>query len=98
MENDRLKAQWTLDIQKRLGCAFVAANQVAEQVVEAIEQARVDGRLDRPSFSRETFTNVVVLFLQDWQAGRVTADELCQTLLAAARARGIARLKRDGHT
>ena len=38
---------------------------------------------------RVAFSRVVVLFLEDWRSGRVTAEEACETLLAAALARGI---------
>jgi len=38
---------------------------------------------------RANFACVTLVFLEDWQAGRLTSDEVCETLLAAAVARRI---------
>ena len=37
----------------------------------------------------ESFAHVACVFLQDWRAGRLTGDEVCDTLWAAAVARGL---------
>jgi hypothetical protein len=37
---------------------------------------------------KANFACVTLVFLEDWQAGRLTSDEVCETLLAAAIARG----------
>lgn len=42
-----------------------------------------------PIAKRVTFSNVAVLFLRDYHDGRITAKEACDTLYAAALARGL---------
>ena len=37
----------------------------------------------------ESFAHVACVFLQDWRAHRLTAEEVCNTLWAAAVARGL---------
>jgi hypothetical protein len=40
---------------------------------------------------RANFACVTLVFLEDWQAGRLAAGEVCETLLAAAVARKLLR-------
>jgi hypothetical protein len=40
---------------------------------------------------KANFACVVLVFLEDWQAGRLTADEVCDTLTAAAVTRKLLR-------
>ena len=37
----------------------------------------------------ESFAHTACAFLADWKAGRLTAEEVCSTLWAAAEARGL---------
>jgi hypothetical protein len=53
--------------------------------------SKVDGALANfKSDPLSTFANVTLVFLQDWRSGRITADDVCETLLTAAIARNIA--------
>jgi hypothetical protein len=42
---------------------------------------------------RENFACVTLVFLEDWQNGRLNSDEVCETLLAAAVARNLITAK-----
>ena len=44
---------------------------------------------ERETTLGESFAHVACVFLQDWCAGRLTAEEVCNTLWAAAVARGL---------
>ena len=44
---------------------------------------------ERETTSAESFAHVACVFLQDWRAHRLTAEEVCDTLWAAAVARGL---------
>lgn len=46
---------------------------------------------DIPATPLESFACTATVFLQDWHAGRLTAQEVCETLWAAAEARHIVR-------
>jgi hypothetical protein len=38
---------------------------------------------------KANFASVTLVFLEDWQNGRLNSDEVCETLLAASVARGL---------
>ena len=44
---------------------------------------------ERETTPGESFAHVACVFLADWKAGRLTAEEVCDTLWAAAVARGL---------
>jgi hypothetical protein len=52
-------------------------------------QPRTDGNRAPEVSPRANLACVTLVFLEDWQAGHLTADEVCETLLAAAITRGL---------
>jgi hypothetical protein len=43
---------------------------------------------------KANFASVTLVFLEDWQNGRLNSDEVCETLLAAAVARSLIKNER----
>jgi hypothetical protein len=56
---------------------------------DEFDSAHAQGNHTPEVSPRANLTCVTLVFLKDWQAGRLTADEVCETLLAAAVTRGL---------
>ena len=61
------------------GTTVELMKSIADQAAQNIGRMRVG----------ESFAHVACVFLQDWRAHRLTAEEVCDTLWAAAVARGL---------
>ena len=48
-----------------------------------------DERIHVATSPRSNFACVTLVFLEDWRDGRLSAEEVCETLLAASYARGL---------
>jgi hypothetical protein len=67
-----------------------------QKLFKAAKKLLSSGTYDNPAPNpspradpKTTFACVTLVFLEDWRDKRLTADEVCETLLAAAVARGI---------
>lgn len=91
-QNKREIMKLTSAIQEATRCGYVRANEIAEQAYDAGVMAAPKAS-PKPKPPRAdllpALASVALAFLEDWSAGRLTSDELCETLATAAQSRGL---------